>query len=80
MNRKEDNTYHIMREKSAIQWLEGIEASEHRVNKSGAKLTIEHIEYLNRKIKELEAKNKMKDEYLKKLKERVNAINNKSMA
>ena len=43
MNSKEDNTYHIMREKSAIQWLEGIEASEHRVNKSGAKLTIEHI-------------------------------------
>lgn len=80
MNSKEDNTYHIMREKSAIQWLEGIEASEYRVNKSGAKLTIEHIEYLNRKIKELEAKNKMKDEYLKKLKERVNAINNKSMA
>ncbi len=65
---KEDNTYNEMRESSMMQWLNELSKSDDIVNRGGAKVTLEHIEYLNRKIKELEAKNALKDEFLKKLK------------
>lgn len=68
MFQKEDNTYNDMRKNSVLQWLN--EQVEHGdlVNKHGAKLAVEHIEYLNDKIKELERKNELKEEFLKKLK------------
>lgn len=69
---KQDNTYNEMRKNSTMQWLKELLDSENVVNKNGAKLTIEHIEYLNNKIKELEDKNALKDEFLKKLKSKVN--------
>lgn len=65
---KEDNTYNEMRESSMMQWLSELSESDDTVNRGGAKVTLEYIEYLNRKIKELEAKNTLKDEFLKKLK------------
>lgn len=37
-------------------------------------MTIEHIEYLNKKIKELEDKNALKDQFLKKIKGKINNI------
>ena len=48
---KEDNTYNEMRESSMMQWLNELSKSDDIVNKGGAKVTLEHIEYLNRKIK-----------------------------
>ncbi|MBU3810454.1 MAG: hypothetical protein H9893_02185 [Candidatus Niameybacter stercoravium] len=69
---KQDNTYNEMRKNSTMQWLTELLESEDVVNKNGAKLTIEYIEYLNHKIKELEDKNALKDEFLKKLKSKVN--------
>ncbi|MFR2838772.1 MAG: hypothetical protein ACLTBU_06740 [Zhenhengia sp.] len=69
---KQDNTYNEMRKNSTMQWLTELLESEDVVNKNGAKLTIEYIEYLNHKIKELEDKNTLKDEFLKKLKSKVN--------
>ena len=68
---REDNTYHEIREKSMRQWLSDLEQGEDVVNRGGAKLTLEYLEYLNRKIRELEDKNKLKDQYLKKMKEKV---------
>ena len=65
---KEDNTYNEMRENSMMQWLNDLTGSENVVDRGGAKITLEYIDYLNRKIKELEAKNILKDEFLKKLK------------
>lgn len=65
---KEDNTYNEMRGSSMMQWLSELSESDDTVNRGGAKVTLEHIEYLNRKIKELEAKNTLKDQFLKKLK------------
>ena len=65
---KEDNTYNEMRESSMMQWLNELLESDHIANKGGAKVTLEYIEYLNRRIKELEAKNVLKDEFLRKLK------------
>ena len=68
MNSKEDNSYNEMKGRSAIQWLTETMNSENKKEKSGAKVTLEHIEYLNRRIRDLEGKNALKDEYLKKLK------------
>ena len=65
---KEDNTYNEMRESSMMQWLNDLIKSEDIVNRGGAKVTLEYIEYLNNKIKELESKNMLKDEFLRKLK------------
>lgn len=72
MHIKEDNTYNEMRKKSALQWLSELLESDDIVNKHGAKLAIEHIEYLNKKIQELEDKGELKDEFLKKLKVKLN--------
>ncbi len=65
---REDNTYCEMIEKSAMKWLEDVTKGEDIVNKHGAKLTIEYVAYLNKKIKELEDKNALKDEFLRRLK------------
>ena len=65
---KEDNTYNEMRENSMMQWLNELVTGEDIVNKGGAKVTLEYIDYLNRRIKELQEKNMLKDEFLKKLK------------
>lgn len=69
---KDDNIYSEMRKNSAVQWLTELTSSDDVVNKHGAKLTLEHIEALNKKIKELEDKNALKDEFLKRLKQKVN--------
>ena len=68
---KEDHTYSQMKRDSTMQWLNQLMESDDVVNRQGAKVTIEHIEYLNRKIKELEERNALKDEYLKKLRNKA---------
>lgn len=68
---KEDNTYSEMIEKSVMQWLEETMESEDIVNRNGAKVTLEYIEYLNKQIKALEDKNALKDEFLKRLKSKI---------
>lgn len=67
-----DNTYNDMIENSTMQWLNEVEQGEDIVNKHGAKLTKEYIEQLHRKIKELEDKNALKDEFLRRLKSKAN--------
>lgn len=69
---REDNTYNSMIEKSTMQWLEEVVTSEDLVNKHGAKLTMEYIEHLNKRIKDLEDANKLKDEFLRKMKTKLN--------
>lgn len=71
MKIREDNTYNEMKGRTILKWLNDLSENDNKVNSSGAKVTLEYIEYLNRKIKELEAKNNLKDDYLKKLKERM---------
>lgn len=68
---KEDNTYNEMRESSMNQWLNDLLHGDDIVNKSGAKLTLEYIEHLNEKIKALEAKGALKDDFLKRLKQKL---------
>lgn len=68
---REDHTYRQMKEESSIQWLKALAECEDVVNRQGAKVTLEHIESLNKKIKELEEKNALKDEYLKKMRQKT---------
>lgn len=69
---REDNTYQEMIERSTMQWLEQSLESEDLVVRHGAKLTLEYIQQLNKKIKELEDKNALKDEFLRRLKNKNN--------
>ncbi|MDA3730154.1 hypothetical protein PBV87_01315 [Niameybacter massiliensis] len=71
---REDNTYNEMIKNSTLHWLNEVLESDDVVNKNGAKVTIEHIKYLNKKIKELEDKNALKDQFLKKIKGKINNI------
>lgn len=68
---KEDNTYSEMRKSAALQWLNELLSSDDLVNRDSAKVTLEHIEYLNKQIRDLESKNTLKDEFLKKLKHKT---------
>lgn len=74
---QEDHIYADMIEKSTMQWLEQVQAGEDLVNKHGAKLAVTYIESLNKKIKELESKNALKDEFLKKLKGELRVVQEK---
>ncbi len=67
---KEDNTYNEIREKSIRQWLQEMSIHEDVAVRGGVRVTEDYLDYLKRQIQELEQKNKLKDEYLKKLRER----------
>lgn len=66
---KEDNTYNEMKGRTILRWLNDQLETGDKINSSNAKVTLEYIDYLNRKIKSLEDKNALKDEYMKKLKQ-----------
>ncbi len=65
---KEDNTFNDMRKNSTLQWLEQLLDGEDVVNKHGAKLTLEYIEYLHKKNDELKEQIALRDEFLRRLK------------
>ena len=68
---KEDNTYNEIREKSIRQWLQEMSVHEDVAVRGGVKVTEDYLDYLKGQIQELEQKNKLKDEYLKKMRERA---------
>lgn len=65
---QEDNTYNDIREKSLMQWLDEMEQHEDVVVRGGVKLAKEYLAHLKQEVTELENKNKLKDEYLRKMK------------
>ncbi len=67
---KEDNTYNEIREKSIRQWLQEMSVHEDVAVRGGVKVTEDYLNYLKAQIQELERKNKLKDEYLKKMREK----------
>lgn len=67
---KEDNTYNEIREKSIKQWLQEMSVHEDVAVRGGVKVTEDYLNYLKAQIQELEQKNKLKDEYLKKMREK----------
>ena len=68
---KEDNTYNEIREKSIRQWLQEMSVHEDVAVRGGVKVTEDYLNYLKGQIQELEQKNKLKDEYLKKMREKI---------
>lgn len=65
---KEDNTYNDIREKSIRQWLDEMSKHEDIAVRGGVKVTREYIDYLKRQIELLEEKNKLKDDFLRRMK------------
>ncbi|MBE5945430.1 MAG: hypothetical protein E7259_00660 [Lachnospiraceae bacterium] len=66
----DDNTFNDIREKSLMQWLQEMEQHEDIAVKGGVKLCREYINHLETKIKRLEDENQLKNQYLKKIKEK----------
>lgn len=65
---QEDNIYNDIRERSLMQWLDEMEQHEDVVVRGGVKLAKEYFAHLKQEVTELENKNKLKDEYLRKMK------------
>lgn len=65
---REDNTYNDIRKKSFNQWLNEMESHEDIAVRGGVTLARQYVEYLEKTIGCLEESNKLKDEYLKKIK------------
>lgn len=65
---QEDNTFNEIREKSIRQWLQEMSNHEDVAVRGGVKVTTDYLDDLKKKIAQLEEENKLKDEYLKKLK------------
>lgn len=70
MWQKEDNTYNEIRRKSVEQWLDDMEAHEDLTVRGGVKVTREYIHHLQEEIKRLEDEGKLKNEYMKKMKQK----------
>ena len=64
---REDNTYNDIREKSLLQWLDEMEQHEDIAVRGGVRLAREYMAHLKEEIRRAEEKNKLKDEYLKKI-------------
>ena len=67
---REDNTYNDIREKSLMQWLDEMEQHEDIAVRGGVRLAREYMEHLKEENRKLQSKCKLKDEYLKKIKEK----------
>ena len=70
-----DNTYNDIREKSLMQWLDEMEQHEDLAVSGGVKLAREYVQHLKDEIKRqeirrLEEENRLKAQYLKKMKEK----------
>ncbi|MDD7389342.1 MAG: hypothetical protein PUG60_06730 [Lachnospiraceae bacterium] len=71
---REDNTYNDIREKSLMSWLVEVQDTGSYNDACGAKLAVEYIQHLKKKIEILEEKNRMKDQHLKKIKQKLDNL------
>lgn len=71
---KVDNTYNDIREKSLLQWLEEMEQHEDITVRGGVRLCREYIQYLKEKNVKLEKENELKNEYLKKFRNKIGKV------
>lgn len=68
MFERPDNTYNELRENSLMQWLDDMEKHEDVAVRGGVKLCREYIEYLKSENEEIKSQDRLKAEYLKKMK------------
>lgn len=67
---REDNTFNELRGKSVEQWLEEMSHHEDIAVRGGVKATMDHLEELKKQVRVLEEKNLLKDQFLRRLKEK----------
>lgn len=65
---KEDNTYNDIRKKSLNQWLDEMQIHDDIAVRGGVQLTRQYIEHLEKEIDRLQESNRLKDDYLRKIK------------
>lgn len=71
----EDNTYNDIREKSLMQWLDEMSEHEDVAVRGGVKLAKDYIQHLKDENSRLQSEISLKNEYLKKLKNRERKAN-----
>lgn len=71
MFEKRDLTYRNICERSFQQWLSEMEQHEDLAVRGGVKLARDYVAILEKEKKELEEKNAMKDDFLRKLKKKT---------
>lgn len=71
MFEKQDTTYNDIREKSLEQWLKDMEKHEDVAVRGGVKLTRDYVKHLQDEIKRLQDENELKNQYLKKTREKL---------
>ena len=64
---KEDTTYNDIREKSLLSWLGEMEQHEDVAVRGGVTLCREYIQYLKKKVTQLEHENELKNQYMRKI-------------
>jgi len=67
----EDNTYNDIREKSLMQWLNEMENHEDIAVRGGVRLAKEYFGHLKDENNKLQSEVKLRNEYLKKIKDRL---------
>ena len=65
----EDTTYNDIREKSLFQWLDEMEKHDDLAVRGGVRLARDYVEYLKKQNLKLEDEIKLRNEYLKKMKQ-----------
>lgn len=68
---KEDTTYNDIRQKSFMQWLDELEQHEDIAVRCGVKLARDYVTYLKQENERLQQQCELKNQYLKKLSEKV---------
>ena len=67
----EDNTYRDLRERSLMQWLDEMEQHEDVAVRGGVRLCREYMQFLMDENEKLKSENERKNDYLKKMAEKV---------
>lgn len=70
MWQQKDDTYNEIRRRSVEQWLEEMEAHSDIAVRGGVKVTRDYIHHLQEEIKRLEHEGELKNEYMKKMKQK----------
>ncbi len=67
----EKSEYNSIREKSLEQWLDEMEKHPDIAVRGGVKLCREYVEHLQDEVDKLKDENKLKSQYMKKLKQKL---------
>ena len=67
---REDKTFTNIQDRALAQWLDEMEKHDDVAVRGGVKLARDYVEFLKDEIERLKEENRIKNEYLKKIKSR----------